>query len=467
MQQNNDKITVKSYLDLVQLLKHYQGTHEENRSFGLKYQLDTLPLLKLWKEKNLHRISEPLHSKSYLHYLTVFTYLFSFLFLLFGLLTGFTLLAYSGKEPVNVIYLLLVMVGLPLFSIILTLLSMYTGTLGAKFFNHFSPLYYLEKIINFFYFSKKVDLPKVSLSSTMTKWIFLDKLQRFSLLFGMGLLVALVLTIISKDIAFAWSSTLEINAVTFQQTLAYLATPWQAIFPSAVPTLELVEVSHYYRLGEQLDSNMIQNADKLGAWWKFLAMAMVFYAILLRIALWVWIHFSLQRTVRQEFFAIAGVDQLLSEFTTPFVSTQAPSVENHLDLSVSEVVLADSDLEKEYSAVLGWNYSEENLHLIVDAFAVTSNALVVVGGKNSFGEDQATIESLKRSILVYVKAWEPPTMDFMDFLEDVLDKESVTRVNICPLGTSSNRYASKPRDLQVWLNKLEKISSPKLGVIDV
>lgn len=467
MQQNNDKITVKSYLDLVQLLKHYQGTHEENRSFGLKHQLDTLPLLKLWKEKNLHRITEPLHSKSYLHYLTVFTYLFSFLFLLFGLLTGFTLLAYSGKEPVNVIYLLLVMVGLPLMSIMLTLLSMYTGTLGAKFFNHFSPLYYLEKIINFFYFSKKVDLPKVSLSSTMTKWIFLDKLQRFSFLFGLGLLVALVLTVISKDIAFAWSSTLEINAVTFQQTLAYLATPWQAILPSAVPTLELVEVSHYYRLGEQLDSNMIQNADKLGAWWKFLAMAMVFYAILLRLALWVWIHFSLKRTVRQEFFAIAGVDQLLSEFTTPFVSTQAPSIENHLDLSVSEVVLADSDLEKEYSAVLGWNYSEENLHLIVDAFAVTSNALVVVGGKNSFGEDQATIESLQRSILVYVKAWEPPTMDFMDFLEDVLDKESVTRVNICPLGTSSTRYASEPRDLQVWLNKLEKISSPKLGVIDV
>lgn len=466
MQDNNHKITLKSYLDLAQLLKRHQGTHEENRSFGLKYQWDSLPLLQLWKEKNLHRITDPLNSTNYLHYLTVFTYLFGFLFLLLGLLTGFTLLSYSGKEPVNVIYLLLVMVGLPLLSILLTLLSMYTGNLGARFFNHFSPLYYLEKMINFFYFSKKVDLSEVSFSSSMTKWIFLDRLQRFSFLFAVGLLLSLLLTVVSKDIAFAWSSTLEIDAMTFQQTLGYLATPWQAIFPSAVPTLELVEVSHYYRLGEKLDSNMIQNADKLGAWWMFLAMAMVFYAILLRIALWVWIHLAFKRTLEQEFFAITGVEQLLSEFTTPFVSTQAPVVENHLDVVESEAS-ADSDLEMEYNAILGWNYSEENLHLIVDAFGVTASALNVVGGKNSFSEDQAIIESVQRSILVYVKAWEPPTMDFMDFLDDLLAKENVANVDICPLGTSTNNYASESRDLQVWLNKLEQIDSAKLGVIDV
>jgi hypothetical protein len=466
MQKNTQKITLKSYLDLAQLMKQYQGTHEENRSFGLKHQLEVLPLLQLWKEKNLYRITDALDSSKYLHYLTVFSYLFSFLFLLFGLLTGFTLLSYSGREPVNVIYLLLVMVGLPVLSIVLTLLSMYTGNFGAKFFNHFSPLYYLEKIINFFYFSKKVDLSKFSFSSNLAKWIFLDRLQLFSFLFAIGLLVSLVLTVISKDIAFAWSSTLEIDTVAFQQALSHLATPWHALLPTAIPSLELVEVSHYYRLGEKLDSNMIQNADKLGAWWKFLAMAMLVYAIALRLLLWIWVHLGLQRTLQKEFFEIVGVEKLLFEFKTPFVSTQAQTIENHLDVLESKAS-AESDLALEYNAILGWNYSEPNLHLIVDAFGVTAASLKIVGGKNTFNEDQAVIGEVEQGVLVYVKAWEPPTMDFMDFLEDLLAKEEIFKVDICPLGTSTSSYASESRDLQVWLNKLEQIDSAKLGVIDV
>ncbi|HHD75969.1 MAG TPA: DUF2868 domain-containing protein [Campylobacterales bacterium] len=466
MKEHTQKITLNSYLDLAQLLKRYQGTHEENRSFGLKHQEDSVSRLQKWKEKYLYKITDSLDSTSYLHYLTTFTYMVSFLFLLFGLITGFTLLSYSGKEPVNVIYLLLVMVGLPLLSILLTVLSMYTGNVGAKFFNHFSPLYYLEKIINFFYFSKKVDLSHFSLSSKLTKWIFLDRLQLFSFLFALGLLISLLLTVISKDIAFGWSSTLEIDSLVLQQTLAYLATPWQTFLPTAVPTVELVELSHYYRLGEKLESSMIQNADKLGAWWKFLAMAMLVYAIILRLLLWAWVHFAYKRLLKKEFLRIAGVEKLLWEFETPFVSTQAQTAETHLDVASSKSS-AQSDLALAYNAILGWNYSEEDLHLIVDRFGVNAKVVKNVGGKNSFGEDQAVIAEVEKAILVYVKAWEPPTMDFVDFLEELLGKEEVIKVDICPLGTSTNGYESQARDLQVWFNKLEKVDSAKLGVIDV
>jgi hypothetical protein len=195
-------------------------------------------------------------------------------------------------------------------------------------------------------------------------------------------------------------------------------------------------------------------------------MAMVVYAILLRLVLWVWVHLAYKQALKKEFFAIVGVEKLLSEFATPFVSTQAPTIEKHLDVVESEVS-AEGDLALEYNAILGWNYSEENLHLIVDAFSIHGGSLKIVGGKNSFSEDQAVLSEVERSILVYVKAWEPPTMDFMDFLDDLLGKEKIFKVDICPLGTSSNAYASERRDLQVWLNKLEKIDSVKLGVIDV
>jgi len=467
MQKNNNQFTLKSYLDLSQLLKQYQGNHEDNRVFALNEQEKGVKLLSLWREKNLYRVVDELDSSKYLHYLALFTSLFGFLLLLVGFFTGFTLLSYSGKEPVNVIYLLLVMVGLPLLSMTLSLLSMFTGNMGASFLNHLSPFYYLEKMINFFPFARKVDFSDLPFSATLSKWIFLHRLQIFSFLFALGLFFSLVLTVISKDIAFAWSSTLEIDPVAFQSTLALLATPWQSFFPSAVPSLELVEVSHYFRLGEKLDVNMVQNADKLGAWWKFLAMATLTYALLLRLVFLFWSYVGLRRQLKKEFLELSGVKQLLSEFNTPYVSTQAQSVEHHLTLSEETVITPNATFAMEYHTLLGWNYTNSNLLLIEDFFKVKSEEIYEVGGRNSFNADQKIISKLKGRVLLYVKAWEPPTMDFIDFLEELLDQDGLSSIDVCPLGTASKNYVRESKDLSVWLKKLEPIKSNKLEVIDV
>ena len=467
MQKNNSRITFKSYLDLAQLLKQYRGTHEENRVFALTQKSKGLKLLDLWQDTNLYRVVDELDSAKYLHYLTLFTSLFGFLLLLFGFFTGFALLSYSGAEPVNIVYLLLVMVGLPLLSMLLTLLSLFTGNIGANFFSHFSPLYYLEKAINFLPFAKKIDFSALPFSSTLSKWIFLQRLQLFSFLFALGLFLALLLTVISKDIAFAWSSTLEVDPVVFQNVLAILATPWQSFFPSAVPSLELVEVSHYFRLGDKLDPTMIENADKLGAWWKFLAMATLTYALLLRLLFWFMMKVGFNAQLKKEVLALSGVKKLLREFSTPFVSTQSVKHEEHLEVKEESTLLASETLSDSYASLLAWNYAEKTLLLLQDTNKVEASSMHVVGGRNSFSEDKAIVDGLKGKILLYVKAWEPPTMDFMDLLADVLVKKEVTLVEVCPLGTAAKQYSSKKSDMEVWLKKLEQLDCEKLEVIDV
>jgi hypothetical protein len=277
----------------------------------------------------------------------------------------------------------------------------------------------------------------------------------------------LVLTVISKDIAFAWSSTLEVDPVAFQGVLSMLATPWQSFFPSAVPSLELVEVSHYFRLGEKLDATMVQNADKLGAWWKFLAMATLTYALVLRFAFWLWTCFGLHRQLKKELLSFSSVKQLLSEFNTPYVSTQAQNLEQHLAISEDEISTVNSAFAMEYHSLLGWNHTKSDLLLIEDYFGVKAKEIFVVGGRNSLKEDQDIVAKLEERVLLYVKAWEPPTMDFMDFLEELLKKDEISSIDVCPLGTVSNSYERESRDLHVWLKKLEKIESQKLGVIDV
>ena len=384
-----------------------------------------------------------------------------------GFFTGFALLSYSGSEPVNVIYLLLVMVGLPLLSMGLSLLSLFTGNIGANFFSHFSPLYYLEKVISFLPFAKKIDFSALPFSATLTKWIFLQRLQLFSFLFALGLFLALVLIVISKDIAFAWSSTLEIDPIAFQSVLALLATPWQSFFPSAVPSLELIEVSHYFRLGDKLDPNMVQNADKLGAWWKFLAMATLTYALVLRLLFWFMMKAGFNAQLKKEVMALAGVKKLLKEFSTPFVSTQSVKHEQHLEVKEEATMATSETLSATYASLLAWNYAEKTLLLLQDHNKIEAQNISVVGGRNSFSQDQAIVDALKGKILLYVKAWEPPTMDFMDFLADVLAKKEVNLVEICPLGTATENYSSKKSDIEMWLKKLEQISSEKLEVIDV
>ena len=468
MQQKKTQLSLKSYLDLHQLLTIYRGSHEENRIFALS-QKDRgfIALLLAWLEKNLYRVTNELVSQKYLHYLTLFSSLIGFVALTLGFSTGFALLSYSGSEPVNVIYLLLVMVGLPLLSMLLSLLSIVFGNRGAKFFAHLSPLYYLEKFINFLPFAKNIEFSSIPFSTTLTKWIFLQRVQIFSFLFSLGLFFALILMIISKDIAFGWSTTLQVDAKSFQALLSTISFPWRDFIPSAVPSLELVDISHYFRLGKHLDSNMIHNADKLGAWWKFLAMATLTYSLGLRAIFWILINKGLQKQLKKEIFLIDGVSRLIREFQTPFVSTKSHKEEKHLKIEEDISHDVEEYVDEEYQNVLGWNFSNEQLLLIEDSLGVKSKSKEAVGGRNSFLDDKKIIDRLQGDILIYVKAWEPPTMDFMDFLEDVLDNTFVKSVNIAPLGTAEKHYKKSREDMEVWLRKLESIESDKLGVVDV
>jgi len=468
MKREHKRATLKAYLDLNQLLGVYRGSHEENRVFSLEHkEKKTFDLLLLWLKKNLFKVTDELFSQQYLHYFTLFSTLFSLLMLILGFSTGFALLSYSGVEPVNVIYLLLVMVGLPLLSMSLTLLSMVTGGIGANFFAHLSPLYYLEKLLNFLPFSKKIDFSELPFSSTLTKWLFLQRVQLFSFLFSLGLFFSLILMIVSKDIAFGWSSTLQVDVSSFQTLLSTLGLPWQSFLSSTIPSVELVEISHYFRLGEHLDAELIANADKLGAWWKFLAMATLTYALLLRLLfLWVTTVF-LNKQIRKEMLLLDGVEQLLGEFETPYVSTQSFKEEKHLETTSDKTRVSESKLVENYHDLLVWNFSKEDLLMIEDHFHVHADCEYVVGGRNSFSEDQKVIVELEKNILLCVKAWEPPTMDFMDFVEEILLKKEVLKVAVLPLGTISHGFKSQTKDLEMWANKLSNLESKKLGVIDV
>ena len=472
MQIKYHKITIKSYLDFIQLLQDYKGNHKENRLFALKHEsLLKKPkeILFLWLNTHAFRRTKRVSSEKLLsHFGTANSFLGLFS-LLFGFFVGMGLLSYNGVDPVNIIYYLFFAMILPLASMFFALLSIFSSGKLFSLFSLFSLMHWVEKLFTVFSFKNKFNLITEHISPKLQKWIFLKRLQLLSLFFSIGLLVALIFMIVSQDIAFSWSTTLQVDAKSFHAFLEAVASPWKEVLPTFVPSLELVELSQYYRLGESINSQMLENADKLGAWWKFLFMSTFVYALVLRFFFYLFSSYTYQKVLENEFFDLDGIKKLLKEFQTPFVSTTAPRVEKHLEINeeekrqVKEVV---ETIKEDYNSTIGWNFTSDELILINDSKEIKTSSLNVVGGNCSFSEDERVAQEAKEKILLYVKSWEPPTMDFVDFLEELIDNSEVTEIQVFPLGTLANAYTSSQKELAIWNRKIEGLKSKKVWVID-
>ena len=464
------KLSFGSYLDTVQLLQHYQGTHEANRTFALKHKIlqnNPEKMVLEWSRIHQFQITEALNSKKYMQHFKAVTQLFAFIFLGLGFITGLGLLSYSGDAPVNVIYYLFIAMVLPLIGMVLSLVSLAGGKSVGDFFAHFFPLYWFDKIL-------KILSPKYlsslriqsTLPSSLQRWLFIERLQLFSWIFSIGLLVALLIMVVVKDIAFGWSTTLDITPEEFHLLLSVIGFAWQDWLPSAIPSIELVELSQYFRLGEQIDSNMVANANQLGAWWKFLAMTTLLYAIALRLLFWLMVRLGFRKALSKAFLRIDGVEKLLQQFNTPFVTTQSPKIEEHLPLveeSREQTALVESS---DYAYIFGWNFTRDEILLVSDAQKIKSKYLYDVGGSHSFSQDEMRANEASGRVLLYVKSWEPPTMDFIDFLEILIDNSKVESINIYPLGTVKQNYRSDVADVAVWRRKIQAIDSTKVWIVD-
>ncbi|MBD3793116.1 MAG: DUF2868 domain-containing protein [Campylobacterales bacterium] len=464
------KPSLNTYLDTVQLLKSYQGTHEANRTFALQHpELASKPqqMLLTWVSKYRFEITEPLNSKSYTQHFQAITQLSAFLFFVLGFLTGFGLLSYSGEAPVNVIYYLFIAMLLPIIGMILSIVSLLGDKNIGNFFAHFFPLYWLEKILQTLSPKYRTTLrTHVALPYTLQRWLFVERLQMLSLLFSVGLLIALLVMVVVKDIAFGWSTTLDVAPASFQSLLSTVGWIWHAWLPSAVPSIELVELSQYFRLGERLDSTMIANANRLGAWWQFLAMTTLLYAIGLRLLFWCVTRLGLQKALDRAFLHIDGIERLQRHFQTPFVTTQAPQVETHLPLTQTNEEPTVPTEKRAYPHIFGWNWTTEEMLLIHDSRQIQGKQTHEAGGSHTFSEDEAIARLAQGLVLLYVKAWEPPTMDFVDFLELLIDNPKVERIQLYPLGTPAQAYRSDPNDVEVWRRKLQGFNPAKVEIID-
>lgn len=448
-------MNLKSYLNLYQLLQSDTSSQEERRAFGLSHVVvknKPIEQLLAWVDEHKEKLKRPLLSETFSSYLYSATLILVAIAFVLGLLSGVGLLSYSGHEPVNVIYFMAMVVFLPLFTMTLTLISMMRANSSQSLLVHISPAFWMEKILHFLPSKIQDNLKDVKFNPLLANWIVIKRSQIIALAFSLGLLLALLGMVATKDIAFAWSTTLSVTAEGFHEFLNALAFPWRDAFPWAVPSVELIEQSQYFRLGDKLSEEMINNASKLGEWWKFLAFATLFYAIVLRFLMYLLSVFGLNKAIKKSFLALNGAKKLLNEMNEPIISTNAKQNEvvfTGTDVDYQRVIYS---LDTSYDVVQGWAIPKEQLIVISDSMKVISPKLYEVGGGNTLEEDSEIIHLSHGEVLLFVKAWEPPTMDFMDFLE--LLAEQVDKVVVFPVGTVQEQYEAEEKEVNIWARKL-------------
>jgi len=456
-------MNLKSYLNLYELLDTDTSSIQENRAFGLAHiLLKNQPIAQLlaWQKKHITRLPNPILSDRFSSYLYGVTLTLVIIAFILGLLSGVGLLSYSGHEPVNVIYFMSMVVFFPLFTITLAFISMFRANSAQSLLVHVSPAFWMGKILSYLPGKIQEDIKDLKINPLLLNWIVIKRSQLIAWFFSLGLLLALLIMVVTKDIAFAWSTTLQVTPEAFYGFLNTLAFPWREFVPSAVPSVELIEKSQYFRLGDKLSEEMINNASKLGEWWKFLGMATLFYALFLRFIMFLLSIFGFKRAIKKSFLTLKGTSKLLSDMNEPLISTHALNNESVFVPSSEDYEQIITSLDTSYDVVQGWAISKDELVVLVDSKRVITPNIFEVGGANSFAEDSEIISKSQGEVLFFVKGWEPPTMDFVDYIHELSIK--VDKIIVVPVGTAEKKYAINEETVDIWDKKLSLVNESKV-----
>jgi hypothetical protein len=455
------KADLKTYIELDELMRTLTTTHEANRRFGLAHPKligDPMRLLGLWVAKQRHLLQAPKASEHFESMLSQVTALLLLLAVVLGFFTGAGLLQYHGDRPINVLYFFGAVFVLPMATMPLPLIAMWRAGRSESMLVHLLPAYWMEQIVRFARRDMQM-MPKIA--PLVVNRMMIKRSQELGAAFYLGLLVALIGMVASRDIAFGWNSTLQITSEEFHRFTSAVAIPWKACVPQAVPSFELIEKSRYFRLGGGLDEQMIRDAALLGEWWKFLAMTTLVYALLTRLVLFVLASFGYSRAIYGSMLAIDGVRELLHQIQEPLIKTQSPTTEEPFVIIDAEGMNIVDASQLHYQTVIGWALDKDTVALYNEREGITASIVLEAGGLQSLEDDRKATEDVSGNILLYVKSWEPPTMDFIDFL-DMLCAHTKESITIYPVGIAQRGYRAAEAEFDVWAKRIGVLAKSQI-----
>lgn len=293
-----------------------------------------------------------------------------------GLLLSFAVLSGDELGRVNLLYLLLIFLFIPLASAIVSIVSLIRGR-GINLARLLSATPIWSK-------SQQTYLHKIRQMHLDKHWFFLQS-QAAALAYSVAGVVTFILLLLATDINFVWRSTL-LDAEDLYPLLKVVASIWP-FWDSAQPTLELLQMTQDSRL-----THSYSDIDQFGHWWAFILATQIVYSFFLRGALLfagkVWLTAKLKKDVELQ------LSQKLDQHSHPVSTSHALEPITH-------------QLPENY-ALSNWaGFSSE----LIDALKLTPTQTVSVDPL--IMSEESTVSDQQ---LVLVKSWEPPMGELQDYL---------------------------------------------------
>lgn len=284
-----------------------------------------------WLARRREEASGILPSSLYRRFRAGTAWCFCVLALFAGIGVVRALLAYSGTSPINVAVFLLVAVVPPCILCVVSLLALFWT--GAPWRGQWS---FLALVVR--HGTRIPGLPRQAsfVRAVLTgqqrygRVVLLDGMRLSHLAgvaFSVGMLLCFLLSVVTTDLAFGWQSTLEMGPAGVRRVVAGLALPWSWVpgLREAVPTLAEIEGS---RIVLKDGIAALGNAD-LAAWWPFLGMCLMVYALFPRLGLAFWTHRQFMR--REAALTHPGLARIVDRMRAPLLRSTGRGEEKEAD----------------------------------------------------------------------------------------------------------------------------------------
>ena len=393
-----------------------------------------------------------------------------------GVTVALAAFRYDGSQPVNVVRLLALLVGVQLAFLAVTLVLLMGRAIGLQSFQDLlatiTPGGWAVSVFRRLARASPVAARLLDWHSAraaagrFAKWQILFWSQVAAVAFNAAALVTAILLVTFSDLAFGWSTTLEPNPAAVSRAVHAIAWPWHTLVPSAVPSAALVEQSQFFRLdGGSLAGGA---SPALGAWWPFTVLCVVTYGLLPRLALLVLAAARLRAATGALLLDDPGVTALFDRMAAPEIQTAAEAHDAAPRGGAMPAAGAPRAISGRANAVI-WDdslapdaaraYSRERLGLELVAVAQA-------GGGRAMVADRAALEHAAdgaRPVVVFAPAWEPPLLELLDFLAELRRRVgSAASIVVTPVPEGARDVSTL--ELETWLRAIGALADPHLYV---
>ena len=423
--------------------------------------------------------------------LRVGTLLLLLIGLVLGWLTAAAVFYYDGSHPVNIIHALAVFVAAQVLLLLVTGVSLLPEPL-LRYLPGMRPLR------EAFSFLSPGRLPRLlsrlmpasyreatrsflgtanahrALYGRVEKWLILRAGQGFGVAFNLGALTGCLYLVVFSDLAFGWSTTLQTDPGELKALTDLLAWPWAGLVPQGRPSLELIEVTRYFRFqAGALPGISDSSPAMLGGWWPFLLLCLLVYGLLPRLLTLALATARLRLALRQTLLHLPGVAAIFDRLNSQWVETRAEEPERALAPPPAPGLPSRvaGTFRGQPVVVIDWGQTgltrEDFAPWLRRVWGGSLQAFLAAGGALSLDHDRRVLRSVAASppgpVLLLVKSWEPPLAEFKDFVRDLrrsLDPVRPIAVVPVALGSTSEPLPAPQELAVVWATVVKQLADP-------